>query len=73
MRTPLTFAVERGLSLFDERHHVAHAQNAAHDAIGMEGLECVRLFAYAEEFDGLARDVANRKRGTTAGVAIHLR
>ncbi len=65
-------AVERGLGLFDERHHVAHAEDAADDAVGMEGLEGVGLFADADELDGLAGDVANRERCAAAGIAVHL-
>ena len=60
-------AVERGLGLLDERQHVAHAEDAANDAIGMEGLEGVGLFADADELDGLAGDVANGERRAAAG------
>ena len=66
------FAVERGFGLLDERHHVAHAQDAADDAVGMEGLEGVGLFAHADELDGLAGDVADGERRAAAGVAVHL-
>src|SRR5580698_4606427 len=45
--------------------------DSADDAVGMEGLECVGLFADADELDGLAGDVADRKRCATAGIAIH--
>ena len=38
----------------------------------MEGLEGVRLFAGADELDGLAGDVANGERRAAAGVAVHL-
>ena len=65
-------AVEGGLGLFDERHHVAHAEDAADDAVGMEGLEGVGLFADADELDGLAGDVADGERRAAAGVAVHL-
>ena len=65
-------AVERGFGFLDERKHVAHAEDAADDAIGMERLEGVRLFAHADELDGLAGDVANRERRAAAGVAVHL-
>ena len=58
--------------LLDERHDVAHAEDAANDAVGMERLEGVGLFADADELDGLAGDVANRERRATAGVAVHL-
>ena len=65
-------AVERGFGLFDERHHVAHAQDAADDAIRMKGLEGVRLFAGADELDGLAGDVPDRQRRAAPGIAVHL-
>ena len=66
------FAVEGGLGLLDERQHVAHAEDAADDAVGMEGLEGVGLFAGADELDGLAGDVADGERRAAAGVAVHL-
>ncbi len=65
-------AVEGGLGPLDERHHVAHAEDAADDAVGMEGLEGVGLFAYADELDGLAGDVANGERCAAACIAVHL-
>ena len=65
-------AVERGFGFFDEREHVAHAEDAADDAVGMEGLEGVGLFAGADELDGLAGDVADGEGRAAAGVAVHL-
>ncbi len=65
-------AVERGFGLLDQRHHVAHAEDAADDAVGMEWLEGVRLFADADELDGLAGDVANGERRAAACIAVHL-
>ena len=56
----------------DEREHVAHAEDAADDAVGMEGLEGVGLFAGADELDGLAGDVADGEGRAAAGVAVHL-
>ena len=64
--------VEGGLGLFDEREHVAHAEDASDDAVGMKGLERFVLFADADELDGLAGDVANGEGGAAAGVAVHL-
>ena len=66
------FAVEGGLGVFDEGHDVAHAEDAADDAVGVEGLEGVGLFAGAEELDGLAGDVADGEGRAAAGVAVHL-
>ena len=65
-------AVERGFGLLDERKHVAHAEDAADDAVGMKRLEGVGLFAHADELDGLAGDVADGERRAAAGVAVHL-
>ena len=59
-------------ALFDEGGDVAHAEDAADDAVGMKGLEGVGLFAGAEELDGLAGDVADGERSAAAGVAVHL-
>ncbi len=64
--------VELLLGLLDERKDVAHAQDAAHDAVGMEGLDGVVLFADAQELDGLAGDVADGQRRAAAGIAVHL-
>ena len=65
-------AVERGLGLLDERKHVAHAKDAADDAIRMKWLEGVGFFAGADELDGLAGDVADGDGRAAAGVAVHL-
>ncbi len=64
--------VDRLLGLFDERHDVAHAENARDDAVGMEGLERVVFFTDADELDRLPGNLADRKRRATAGVAVHL-
>ncbi len=58
-------------AFFDERHHVAHAEDAADDAVGVEGLEGVGLFAHADELDGLAGDLADGEGRAAAGVAVH--
>ena len=57
----------------DEAHHVAHAENALGDAVGMEFLERIGLFTCADELDGLSCDLLDRKRAATASVAVHLR
>jgi hypothetical protein len=66
------FFVELFFGAFEERGDVAHAEDAADDAVGVEGLEGVGLFAGAEELDGLAGDVADGEGGAAAGVAVHL-
>ena len=42
------------------------------DAVGVEGLERVGLFAGAEELDGRAGDVADGECRAAARVAVHL-
>ena len=66
------FLVDALLGLLDQRQNVAHAENARDDAVGMERLERIVLFADADELDGLAGDLANRKRRAAAGIAVHL-
>ncbi len=58
--------------LLDERHHVAHAEDAAGDAVRVERLEPVDLLAHAGEVDRLAGHVLGRQRGPAAGVAVEL-
>jgi hypothetical protein len=65
------FGLQRFLRLFDQRHDVAHAEDAAGDAGRLEGLQRVDLFAEADEADRLAGDRAHRQRRTAAPVAIH--
>ena len=66
-------AVKRGLGPLNQRHHVAHAQDASNDAVRMKWFERVRLLAHADKLDRLPCDMANRKRRAAARVAIHLR
>ena len=65
------FLVDILFSFFNQRKNVAHAEDAGHDAIGMERLERVILFAHADELDGLACDLADGERRAAARVAIH--
>ena len=51
-------------------HDVAHAEDAAGDALGVEGLEPVELFAGAEELDRHAGDGAHGQRRAAAAIAI---
>src|SRR5207237_10896106 len=51
---------------------VAHAQDARHNAVGMERLERVILLADTDELDGLTCDLTDRQRSPTASVAVHL-
>ncbi len=48
-------AIDLAGHLLDERQHVAHAENPRRHALGLEGLERVRLLADADEQDRLTR------------------
>src|ERR671933_843014 len=62
--------VELALGLLDERHHVAHAEDALRHALRVEALELVELLADAREQDRLAGDRLGAERGAAAGVAV---
>ena len=64
--------VEDLLGLFDQAEHVAHAQDAAGHPVGVEDVEVLQLLAGGREQDWHAGDLADRQRGTTAGVAVEL-
>ena len=74
----LAFELERGflvnglLGAFDQRHDVAHAENARDDALGIETFERVVFFAEADELYGRAGNFADGKRRAAAGVAVKL-
>ena len=55
----------------DQADDVAHAEDAAGDAVGVEGLELVDRLAGAGELDRLAGDRAHRQRRAAAGIAVH--
>ena len=54
------------------REHVAHAEDAAGHAVGVELLEVGELLARGREGDRLADDLLHRQRGAAAGVAVEL-
>ena len=56
--------------LLDQRDDVAHAEDAAGDARGIEILQRVQLLAGADQLDRLAGDGAHRERGAAAAVAV---
>ena len=56
--------------LFDQAHHVAHAENPPGDPLGVEVLEPVELLAGADELDRLAGHRPHRQRRTAAAIAI---
>ena len=58
--------IDFGLNLFDQREHIAHSQDSLRDSIGIERLDRVVAFAYADEFDRLAGDFLDRKRRASA-------
>src|SRR4051812_27309466 len=60
------------LGLLDERHDVAHAEDALRHPLGVEALELVELLAHAGEQDRLAGDGLDAQRGAAAGVAVEL-
>ena len=66
------FLIERRLRLFDEREHIAHAEDARRHASRVERLDLVELFAHADELDGLARNGFHRERRAAARVAVEL-
>ena len=65
-------SVDRLLRLLDQAEHVAHAEDARGEAVGMERLEGVDLLAGADELDRQAGDRADRERRAAAGIAVHL-
>ena len=60
------------LRLFDQREHVAHAQDARGEALRVEGLQSIGALTGADELDRQAGDGADRERRATAGVAVEL-
>ncbi len=64
------FGIDIGGGLFDQRHHVAHAENAARDPARMKIFQRVGLFAGADQFYRFSRDRAHRQRGAAAAVAV---
>ena len=64
--------VELLLSLLDERHDVAHVEDARCHTIRVEDLEVLQTLASGSEQDRLAGHGRHGQRGTTTGVAIEL-
>ena len=65
------FLIDAFLHVFNQGKHVAHAENAARDAVGVEGFEAADFFAGADEFNRFAGNVAHGKRRAAACVAVH--
>src|SRR5205085_7093314 len=51
---------------------VAEAEDAARQSLGPELLQLVEPLAHADELDGLAGDLLDRKRRTASRVAVEL-
>src|SRR5216684_3743320 len=66
------FFIDSLFHAFDERHEVAHAENAGDDALGIKTFEGVVFFAEADEFYRRAGDFSDAQRGAATGVAIEL-
>ena len=60
------------LGLLDEREDVAHAEDAAGQAVGVEQVEVGELLAGRREGDRPADDLLHRQGGAAAGVAVEL-
>ena len=60
------------LGLLDQGEHVAHAEDATGEAIGVEEVEVVELLAGGREGDRSPDDLLDRQGGATAGVAVEL-
>ena len=60
------------LGLLHQGEHIAHAEDAAGHALGVEGLQGLHLFAGADELDRGAAHLADREGGAAAAVAIEL-
>jgi hypothetical protein len=57
---------------FDKAHDIAHAEDAACKAVGVEDLELLKFFARACEFDRLTCDRAEREGGAATGITVEL-
>ena len=55
----------------DQTNDVAHAEDAARNALRVERFDSVQLFANTREFDRFAGNRAHRKRRTAARIAVH--
>ena len=64
-------AVYLALDIFDQRQHVAHAEDTGGNTIRVERLERFSFLAHAEELNRLTCDVTNGERRTAAGVTVH--
>ena len=66
------FLVELLLRFFNQRQHIAHAENARGNSIRIKGFQGIGFLAHTQKFNGLAGNVLDREGRTTAGVRIRL-
>ncbi len=59
------------LGFLNQRDNVAHAEDTARDALRLESLKRVHLFAQTDEFDRLASHGTHRERRTATAIAVH--
>ena len=58
--------------LLHQGEHIAHAEDAAGHALGVEGLQGLHLLAGADELDRRTAHLADREGGAAPGIAIQL-
>ena len=64
--------VHGALGLFDQRHDVAHAQDARSHPVRMEEIEVLELLAVRGKDDGSTNNTTGAQDGTTTGVVVEL-
>src|SRR5262249_36766827 len=62
-----------GLDFFDERQHVAHAENSLRYTVGIERFERIVTLTNTNEFHRLPGNLLDRKCRAATSVAVHLR
>ena len=67
------FLVDDLLGFFHEGDHVAHAEDSACHAVGVEKVDVGEFFAHTDKADGYARHFLDGEGRTAAGVTVHLR
>ncbi len=64
--------IDIALHLLDQRHDIAHAEDARGHALRIKRRQGIGFFTRPEEHDGLAGDLAHRQGRATARIAIGL-
>ena len=65
------FFVNAFLHIFNQRHHIAHAQNTAGNAIGIKWFQSVDFFTDTHEFNRFSGNLTHRQSRTAARIAVH--